>query len=79
MGGGDVRLMAAAGLLLGLKNIVLSLVLGCLLASVLHVLYMKLKNKDHMLAFGPYLSMGIFISMIYGNQIIEWYVNTFVN
>ena len=79
IGGGDVKLMAAVGLLIGLKLIVLSLVLGCLLGSVIHLLYMKLKDKDHMLAFGPYLSMGIFISMIVGHQIIEWYVNTFVH
>lgn len=79
IGGGDVKLMAAAGLLVGLKNIVLALVLGCLLGSVLHVAYMKLKDKDHMLAFGPYLSMGIYISMVCGGKIIEWYVNTFVH
>lgn len=79
MGGGDVKLMAAAGLLIGWKYSILSLVLGCMFGSVIHSLYMKLKDKDHMLALGPYLSMGIYLSMLYGDEIIEWYLNTFVN
>lgn len=79
IGGGDVKLMAAAGLLLGWKNILLALGLGCVLGSIIHVVLMKVQNKDRVLAFGPYLSMGIYLSMICGNQIIEWYLNTFIN
>ena len=76
IGGGDIKLMAAAGLLLGWKLIILSLGLGCLLGSVIHLILMKVQNKDRVLAFGPYLSLGIFISMLYGEQIIDWYINT---
>lgn len=78
MGGGDVKLMAAAGLLLGWKLIILSLGLGCVLGSVIHITLMYVKDKDRVLAFGPYLSLGIFISMIYGNQLIEWYLHMFM-
>lgn len=77
IGGGDVKLMAAAGLLVGWKYILLSLVLGCVLGSVIHLALMKIQNKERVLAFGPYLSAGIFISMIMGDQIISWYLNTF--
>ncbi len=77
IGGGDIKLMAVAGLLLGWKLIILSLGLGCILGSVIHVILMKVQNKDRVLAFGPYLSLGIYISMIYGNQIIDWYLNMF--
>ena len=76
IGGGDIKLMAAAGLLLGWKLIILSLGLGCLLGSVIHLILMKVQNKDRVLAFGPYLSLGIYISMIYGEQIIDWYIST---
>lgn len=77
IGGGDIKLMAVAGLLLGWKLIILSLMLGCLLGSVIHLILMKVQNKDRVLAFGPYLSLGIYISMIYGNQIIDWYLSMF--
>lgn len=78
MGGGDVKLMAAAGLLLGWKLIILSLGLGCVLGSVIHVTLMYVQKKDRVLAFGPYLSLGIYISMICGEQIIEWYLRMFM-
>lgn len=78
MGGGDVKLMAAAGLLLGWKLIILSLGLGCVLGSVIHIVLMRVQNKDRMLAFGPYLSLGIYISMVCGNQIIDWYLRMFM-
>lgn len=78
IGFGDVKLMAAAGLLLGWKLIILSLGLGCVLGSIIHITLMYVKDKDRVLAFGPYLSLGIFISMLYGEQIIEWYLHMFM-
>lgn len=78
MGGGDVKLMAVAGLLVGWKLIILSLGLGCVLGSVIHIILMRVKDKDRVLAFGPYLSIGIFISMVCGNQLIEWYLHMFM-
>ena len=78
MGGGDVKLMAVTGLLLGWRLIILSLGLGCILGSVNHITLMHVTDKDRVLAFGPYLSLGIFISMIYGNQLIEWYLQMFM-
>lgn len=76
MGGGDMKLMAAVGLLLGWKLVILAFFLGCLFGSVIHLTRMKLTNTEHMLAFGPYLSMGIIVAMLYGPQLIEWYINT---
>lgn len=76
MGGGDVKLMAAAGLLLGWKLIILSLGLGCVLGSVIHIVLMRVQNKDRMLAFGPYLSLGIYIDGMWqsNNRLVFTYV-----
>lgn len=74
MGGGDMKLMAAAGLLLGWKNILLALMLGSIAGSVIHITLMIVKKKERVLAFGPYLALGIFLSMLYGDQIISWYL-----
>ena len=74
IGGGDVKLMAVCGLVLGWKLIILAFFIGCILGAVIHVARMKISGESHVLAMGPYLSMGIFIAMLWGNSIIEWYL-----
>lgn len=74
IGGGDVKLMAAAGLLLGWQQIILAFSAGCILGSVIHLSFMKIKGSDHVLAFGPYLSIGIWFSMMWGRGLIGWYI-----
>ncbi|MCL2719533.1 MAG: prepilin peptidase [Lachnospiraceae bacterium] len=78
IGGGDIKLMAVAGLLLGWQNIILAMVIGAAAGSVIHLLLMKMKGKGHVLAFGPYLSFGIFITMTAGTEIINWYLKSFL-
>lgn len=79
IGGGDIKLMAAAGLLVGWKNILLSLLIGSVVGSVVHLLRMKIQKKEHVLAMGPYLAVGIFTAMLYGSDIIRWYMDNFWN
>lgn len=74
IGGGDVKLMAVCGLVLGWKLIVLAFFIGCVLGAVIHVVRMRVSGESHVLAMGPYLSMGVFLSMLWGNTIIEWYL-----
>ncbi len=74
MGGGDVKLMAVCGLLLGWKKIILAFFLGCILASVIHILRMKLSEEDHVLALGPYLALGVAICVLLGSEMIAWYL-----
>lgn len=74
MGGGDVKLMATCGLLIGWKLIVLAFLLGCILGSVIHIIRMKVSGEDHVLAMGPYLSMGVALAILFGNQWINWYL-----
>ena len=75
IGGGDIKLMGAAGLIIGWKCIVLAFFVGCILGSVIHVIRMKISKAEHMLAMGPYLSAGIFITALWGNRMIDWYLS----
>ena len=77
IGGGDVKLMAVAGLLLGWKLAVLAFFIGCIVGSVIHLLRMKLSGADKVLAMGPYLSVGLFIAALWGNAMIGWYLGMF--
>jgi leader peptidase (prepilin peptidase)/N-methyltransferase len=78
IGGGDIKLMAASGLLLGWKLNLLGFFLGCLLGSVIHLTRMKLCKTGHILALGPYLSAGLMIALMAGEPIIQWYVGLFI-
>lgn len=73
IGGGDVKLMGAAGLLLGWKLVILAFFLGCLLGSVIHIARMKISGESHVLAMGPYLSAGIIIAIYAGDRMISVY------
>ena len=75
MGGGDLKLMAAAGLMLGWKEIILAFALGCILGAVIHVLRMKISKAEHVLAFGPYLALGILITVWFGGPMLGWYLS----
>lgn len=74
MGGGDMKLMAVAGLMLGWKEIILAFVLGCIFGAVIHVARMKITKADHVLAFGPYLAAGILVTVLWGNSLLTWYI-----
>lgn len=75
MGGGDVKLMAAAGFLIGWQNSLLALFLGCIVGSVIHLIRMKISDQDHVLAMGPYLSIGILIAALWGQKFFDWYLS----
>ena len=78
IGGGDVKLMAAAGLLLGWKNIILAMILGSILGSVIHTIRMKVSDAERVLALGPYLAMGIFFAALWGDKWISMYLQLFL-
>ena len=74
IGGGDVKLMASCGLILGWKLIILAFLLGCIIGSVVHVIRIKISGAGRVLAMGPYLSVGIFLAALWGNTWISWYI-----
>ena len=78
IGGGDIKLMAVVGLILGWKEIILAFFVACILGSIIHLLRMKISGEGRVLAMGPYLSLGIMISALWGNQVIQWYLNLFI-
>ena len=74
IGGGDIKLMATAGLVLGAKNIVFAFFLACILGSIIHTIRMKVSKKNNLLAMGPYLSVSIYIAALWGNCFWSWYL-----
>lgn len=74
MGGGDVKLMFAAGILLGTKSIIIAALIGIVLAAICGII-IKLKTKVSKIPFGPYLSVGLVIAALIGDAIADWYIS----
>lgn len=77
MGFGDVKLMAALGLMFGLKNIlVIALVaffIGAIVGAI--ILIVKRKEGNAYMAFGPFIVLGALILMfVPADYIIDLYI-----
>ena len=80
MGGGDVKFMAAAGFVLGWKAIIVSLFLGAF-SGVLFSIGRKIVSQKEMsgvIPFGPFLAIGVTLSMFFGEKIFDVYLNMFI-
>ena len=76
LGLGDVKLMGAAGLLLGWMNILLAMIIGSVSGAVIHSVRMR-KGAGSKLAFGPYLAFGIWVAAFFGDAIWNAYLGLF--
>jgi leader peptidase (prepilin peptidase)/N-methyltransferase len=76
MGMGDVKLVLFLGIILGFPEIVLALFLafvsGGLAAGIL--LALKKLGKKDTIAFGPFIALAGFITLLYGSQILDWWL-----
>ena len=74
-GGGDIKLMAAAGLFLGWQHTLLAMFFG-ILGGGFYGMYLlaarKADKKDHF-AFGPFLCVGIVLALLFGDPVLAWY------
>ncbi len=81
MGLGDVKLMFGVGALLGWRLTVLTIFLGAFTGALVGVIVIaRSKDKDMQakIPFGIFLGIGALVSLLFGEQIIRWYVETFV-
>ncbi len=75
-GGGDVKLMFAAGFLLGWKMIVSGFFMGAIVGGAVGITVMVRKKKggkEH-IPFGPSLCVGLYLAIMFGTQMIDWYI-----
>jgi len=76
MGGGDVKLAAMIGAFLGWRYIVISLFLGFFLGALAGIILIitKIKSREDVVPFGPFIVLGSFITLLWGEKIITWYI-----
>ena len=73
MGWGDVFLMIAAGLYLGTQGALVALAVALVTGSI-GGLTQKHFSGSSKFAFGPYLSIGIFAAIFFGEKLGDWYM-----
>ena len=81
MGGGDVKLYAASGLLIGWKLALLSIMLASVFGAIASVILLIIgKAKDGgktRIPFVPFIALSMLVVVLWGNDIINWYITKF--
>ena len=78
MGGGDVKLAGAVGLLVGFPQVLLALWLAIVsggLVAISLLVSRKMGRKDA-IPFGPFLALSGVTVLLVGTEIVEWYQNS---
>lgn len=80
IGGGDIKLMAPIGLILGLKLNILVIIISIIIAGIISsiLFFTKIKNRHDVIPFGPFISLATVITILYGQNIISWYSTNFL-
>ncbi len=75
MGGGDVKLLAMIGAFLGWPGVLWTVFVSSVLGSIVG-LYLRLKNGQVYIPFGPYLAMAAVLYLFFGKQVISLYLQS---
>lgn len=78
-GGGDIKLMAVCGFFLGYKGAIVAIFIALLLGGGYagYLLISKKAKRGAHIAFGPYLCIGVAVSLFYGAEIVSAYLSLF--
>ncbi len=77
MGGGDIKLLAMMGAIIGWKGVLFTIFVASAIGTVVGMLVM-VKSRTSMklkVPFGPFLAIGAIAYIFLGPQLIAWYFN----
>jgi len=80
MGGGDIKMAAMLGAFLGWEKVVFIFFASALIGLLISIIVMFFSSKvrqSRMIPFGPFLAIAAFVAIIYGDQLIGLYLNSF--
>jgi leader peptidase (prepilin peptidase)/N-methyltransferase len=77
MGGGDIKLLAMIGAFLGWRAVLVTLVLGSLSGAIVGAALIVGRGTETRvpIPFGPFLALGAICALLFGDPLIEWYLN----
>jgi len=79
MGLGDVKMAALIGLVTGFPLVFVALLMGIILGGLVGVILLLLKvmKRKDPLPFGSFLSLVTIVTLLWGNDILSWYLGLF--
>ena len=75
MGQGDFKLLAVIGTWLGPMMLPFVILLSSLLGSIIGIILMHHRAESRPFAFGPYLAIAAIVALLYGESLIQWFLN----
>jgi leader peptidase (prepilin peptidase)/N-methyltransferase len=77
---GDVKLSILIGFIIGYWDAFIAIFFGFVLAAVIFafLIISRLQKKDAYLPFGPYLIFGMVFYILFGEEILRWYLSFFM-
>jgi len=77
MGQGDFKLLAVLGAWLGPLMLPLIILLSSFLGAIVGVILLKKEGSSRPFAFGPYIAIAGIIALLYGTDIMSWYLGMY--
>ena len=79
MGWGDVKMAGLIGLVTGSRLVLVALAMGVVLGGLVAVtlLLFKIKKRKDAIPFGPFLSLATIVTLLWGSDILNWYLGLF--
>ncbi|TMU85706.1 prepilin peptidase [Bacillus sp. BHET2] len=79
MGGGDIKLFAVIGLVVGVKVMIFSFFLATLFGAAVGILGLisGFFKKGEPIAFGPYIVIGTLVAYFFHQPILHWYFSLY--
>ncbi|MFA6322925.1 MAG: prepilin peptidase [Candidatus Buchananbacteria bacterium] len=77
VGDGDIRLGALMGVMLGWPYLLVALLVAYVVGAIYGLVAIGLKKKamKSEVPFGPFLTFSTLVAMLYGQLILNWYLN----
>ena len=79
MGWGDVKMAGLIGLVVGSRLVLIALVMGIVLGGLVAIILLlfKIKKRKETIPFGPFLSLATIVTLLWGSDILNWYLGLF--
>ncbi len=77
MGEGDIKMVGLIGLIVGYPLIFVPLVIAIVIGGIVALIMIiaRIKSRKQSIAFGPFLAIGAMGAVLWGNDILNWYLN----
>ena len=79
MGWGDVKMAALIGIVIGFPLVFVALLIGVVLGGLVGgiLLLLKIKKRKEPIPFGSFLSLSTIATLLWGGDILNWYMGFF--